>query len=330
MTKSKQKSLNEFFKPYGSSSKSIQGNAAGSPSRKPLPLRNRDQNTPTKTVKSKTFIDLTVSSPIVPVSTLLPVSTTFPSSGLSGPTQDSGRFKSDISLLDRPLNTVKTFFPKQTKTPADMISASQSIQALKNDPEPSATSLKRKAAFISDEEDAPPVAGPSNSTAKSLPELLLSLKMTKDNKVAIPASVWKRVQKDDSISVRQHNKASPGGSREVDKTTTHLPDSGRTNKGVIQMTPISSFMVKDFKDSILLISGISASVAKKVRDNSDPNKAEKHKRIKEEAAKITDPILKKTKLMESSIFAGTQKVCLSNIRVCIQFFFLVWSLYLLI
>ena len=148
------------------------------------------------------------------------------------------------------------------------------IQALEIAPEHSATSLKRKAAAIvvsDDDEDAFPVAGPSNATAQSLPEILLSLKMTKDRKVAIPASVWKRVQKDDTISVRQYNKASPGGYREVAKTATHLPDSGRTKKdGTNQITPISSFIVKSFKDNILLLSGQSVAVAKGVQEISNP------------------------------------------------------------
>ena len=127
--------------------------------------------------------------------------------------------------------------------------------------------MKRKAALVvvSDDEKDVPVADPSNNAAQSLPEVLISLKMTKDRKVAIPASVWKRVQEDDSISVRQYNKASSGESREVDKTATHLPDSGRTQNGENSMRPIISFMVKDFKENILLISGKSASTAKNVQ-----------------------------------------------------------------
>ena len=181
-------------------------------------------------------------------------------------------------------------------------------------PKPSAGSLKRKAAAIvvSDDEDAS-VAGPSNNAAQSLSEILLSLKITKDNKVAIPASIWKMVQEDSSIIVRQYNKASPGGSREVVKTDTHLPDSGRKDKGMNRLTPILSFMVKDFKENILLLSGQSVSIAKHVKDI-----AEKHQSIKVEAAKISDPALKKEKLMESALFAKHQKVCQSSFQVGIQ------------
>ena len=281
MTKSKQHSIQNYFKakPYDESvSKSIE---------KRKPLRSKDQNTPTKTVKSKTFIDLTVSSPIVPVSTFLSVSTTFPSSGLLS--QDSGRSKSDLPPLDRPLNTVNEFFFKKQTTffaaamtashsnddcdeNANLFIGSNSIQALKNDPETSAPSLKRKAAAIvvSDDEEDSPVASTSNSTAKSLPEVLLSLKMTKDRKVAIPASVWARVQKDDFITVRQYNRASPGGYREVEKTATRLADSGITKDGIGRLTPISSFMVKSFKAGVLLLSGYSVAIATNVKDNSDP------------------------------------------------------------
>ena len=147
-----------------------------------------------------------------------------------------------------------------------------SKSSLESAPEPSVSSLKRKAAVIvvsdDEEEDTFPV---SNTAAQSLPEVLLSLKMTKDRKVAIPKSVWARVQEDDSISVRQYNKASPGGFRDVEKTATHLPNSGVKPKGGESlMTPISSFMVKDFKANVLLISGQSVSTAKNVRDNSNP------------------------------------------------------------
>ena len=134
--------------------------------------------------------------------------------------------------------------------------------------------MKRKAAAIevSDDEEPYPVAGHSNATAQSLPELLLSLKMTRDRKVAIPASVWRRVQQDGSITVHQYHRDSPGGYRKVAKTTTHLPNSGVKRKGQgAQLDPITSFMVKDFNKGILVISGYSASTAKNSRDISGPN-----------------------------------------------------------
>ena len=196
--------------------------------------------------------------------------------------------------------------PKEKGQVKNNVIGKTSIQALKNDPAPFAHPLKRKAAVlvVLDDEDASPVAGPSNATAQSL----LSLKMTKDRKVAIPAEVWRRVQQDSSITVRQFNKASPGGSREVDKTATHLPNSGVKPKGgESRMDPINSFMVKEFKDNVLLLSGQSVAVAKGVKEISAPNAAENHQRIKEEAALISDPALKKAKLMESSIFARNQK-----------------------
>jgi hypothetical protein len=83
--------------------------------------------------------------------------------------------------------------------------------------------------------------------------------------------VWKRVLKDPPITVRQYNKASLSGYLFVDKTVTYLPDSGRKHKGKNQLTPILSFMVKEFKENVLLLSGQSVSVAKGVKEISAPN-----------------------------------------------------------
>jgi hypothetical protein len=94
--------------------------------------------------------------------------------------------------------------------------------------------------------------------------------MTKDKKIAIPAWVWARVQKDSSISVRQYNRASPGGYQSVEETATCLPDSGITKDGVSRPTLITAFMVNDFKDNVLLLSGKSASTAKNVQESTNP------------------------------------------------------------
>ena len=147
------------------------------------------------------------------------------------------------------------------------------VQGQNFNPETSASLLMRKvaASVVSDDEDSSLVAGPSNAAAQSLPEVLLSLKMTKKVKVAIPASIWARVQNDCSITVRQFNRASPGGYRVVEKTATHLPNSGIKRKGEeSQLSPLLSFMVKDFKDNILLLSGTSISTAKNVQENGYP------------------------------------------------------------
>jgi hypothetical protein len=46
---------------------------------------------------------------------------------------------------------------------------------------------------------------------------------------------------------------------DVDKYITHMEDSGRKRDGSYQMTPITSFFVKDVKENVLLLSGYSVS-----------------------------------------------------------------------
>ena len=93
--------------------------------------------------------------------------------------------------------------------------------------------------------------------------------MTKYTKVAIGAD-WAAVRNNPLITqVRQLNRASLGGYLLVDKSATHLPNSGIKKDGVNQMTPINSFMVKDFKDGILCLSGQCAITAKRVQENTN-------------------------------------------------------------
>ena len=211
---------------------------------------------------------------------------------MSGQIQDQkyppAQIKSDLAPGYQPSNSLNDFFPKkQTTSAAVMLSHSTddcdengnvlfgrtSNSAREIAPKPSAPSLKRKvgAISVSDDEDASPVGAPSNASAQAHIERLIAKKMTKNTKVAIGAD-WAAVRNNSLITqVRQFSKSSPGGYRTVDQTETYLPDSGRKHKGVNQLTPILSFMVKEFKDGILVLSGQSVAVAKGVQEISNPN-----------------------------------------------------------
>jgi hypothetical protein len=79
-------------------------------------------------------------------------------------------------------------------------------------------------------------------------------------KHALPPDVWQRVQRDSSISVEQYRRK--GGNIVISKTDTHLENTGVKRNGKNLLSPISSFIVKSFRDSVLTLSGYSLSQAK--------------------------------------------------------------------